>query len=249
MKLTVPLICAVMVFSVWTVPAAAEHDGDDDRNGNWVTGRFHRLVERQVDRREYLGVVLTPLEGRGWATLLIPGKKGDQADIARDLEPGQVVSALYVTEDDAHWVLKLKGHDRDEQQDEADHPRDQAEREHDKKNRQREKADRARERDEKHSPHAEDDGQEDDDAWHARQKDRDREHEHESERAKERDRARDDHHDKARGHDAGPEKAEGDAGRLAARMRELEERIGHLERRIAELEEANHRLRRAFGAE
>ena len=79
----------------------------DDRRGK-VRGTFVKRVERKVGEREYLAIVIKPLEGKRLATLLIPRRNKDLMSVARKLRQGQKLALAYVTEADHKWVRRIE---------------------------------------------------------------------------------------------------------------------------------------------
>ncbi len=108
MKQTITCMFALaMVFGFFNI-AQAEDEHQAKPRHKVVTGKFDRLIERAVGEKEYLGVVLTPMQGTGWATLLIDRAQEKELKLARALEKGQLVTVVYVTEQRNHWVIKME---------------------------------------------------------------------------------------------------------------------------------------------
>lgn len=111
-----------LMLTVWALVggaciSAAQAD-EEGRKGKVIEGKFVRLVEKQISEREYLGVVVSPGEGKDAVTLLVPLRKTEEgrwvrleelAGRARRLRPGQHVEVLYAVEEGQKWIRKIGG--------------------------------------------------------------------------------------------------------------------------------------------
>ena len=105
-----------------------------------VTGRFVRLVERKVGDREYLGVLVRPLEGDDEVVVLMH-RGSDLARAARGLRQDQRVSIRYVVEADHKWAQRIEAQRREVRRDRDEGDRDR-----------RDRPERRRDSDEHHEP-------------------------------------------------------------------------------------------------
>jgi len=101
--------------------------GEDRGESPTVRGSFVRLAERQVGQREYLAIVVKPLEGKDQVTLLVP-RRGELAAIARKLREGQKVEIPYVVEAGQKWVKRIEAERRRDEKDTEAKPHATAER-------------------------------------------------------------------------------------------------------------------------
>jgi len=93
------VVAGVVLVSAWQLAVAAPRRGE-------LRVRFIRLVERRVGDREYLGILVRPLEGKG-ETVLLMGRDSKQAKVARTLREGQKVEVAYVIEGDHKWATRI----------------------------------------------------------------------------------------------------------------------------------------------
>ena len=111
-----------LVLTVWAVVGGAcistAQADEEGRKGKVIEGKFVRLVEKQIGEREYLGVVVSPGEGKEAVTLLVPLRKAEDgrwvrleelAGRAKRLRPGQHVEVLYTVEEGQKWIRKIGG--------------------------------------------------------------------------------------------------------------------------------------------
>ncbi len=73
-----------------------------------LRGSFVRLAEREVEGKEYLAIVIRPMEGEEPVTLLLPRRREELGAFARDIRPGQTVEIGYVVEEGQKWVRRIE---------------------------------------------------------------------------------------------------------------------------------------------
>ncbi len=76
-----------------------------------VRGSFVRLAEREVGEREYLAIVIKPVESDDHVTVLVP-RKEDFLHAARALQKGDKVEIGYVVEDEQKWLKTIEAERR-----------------------------------------------------------------------------------------------------------------------------------------
>ena len=72
-----------------------------------VRGSFVQLAEREVGEREYLAIVIKPVESDDHVTVLVP-RKEDFLHAARTLQKGDKVEIGYVVEDEQRWLKRIE---------------------------------------------------------------------------------------------------------------------------------------------
>ena len=88
--------------AVTATPCAAE-----ERTGE-LRGKFVRVTEKVVGDREYVGIVLQPLEKDAQVTVLFSRSKADMLDLARRLRPGQKLEIAFVREGGHLWLKRIQ---------------------------------------------------------------------------------------------------------------------------------------------
>jgi len=83
-----------------------------DRNGA-VEGNFVRLVEREVDERGYMGIVIKPHERDDHVTVLVPRQREELWQAVRRLQPGQTVGVSFVSEAGHKWIKGMEAERRE----------------------------------------------------------------------------------------------------------------------------------------
>lgn len=99
---TISLAAAVAAISLGAILFAQE-----DARLAEVRGVFVKLIERQVGEKEYVGIVVRPLESDDEVTILTPREPENLIDMARKLKEGQKVEIRYAPNDGQNWLRNL----------------------------------------------------------------------------------------------------------------------------------------------
>ena len=78
------IACRTVMVGLVVLAGRSGVSAERDARTRTVTGRFVRLVERKVGEREYLGVLVRPLDSDDEVVVLVP-RRGDLAHVARRL--------------------------------------------------------------------------------------------------------------------------------------------------------------------
>lgn len=81
-----------------------------------MRGTFIKRAEQVVGEREYLAIVVKPLERDEHVSILIPRENDDFMHVARNLREGQRLGLVYVVEHDKKWLQRIEV-DRSERRD------------------------------------------------------------------------------------------------------------------------------------
>ncbi|MHC4071268.1 MAG: hypothetical protein ACYTGS_04420 [Planctomycetota bacterium] len=102
-----------------TVPIALVTGGmvsaqQRDRDGA-VRGVFVRLIEREVEGRGYIGIVVKPFERDDHVTVIVPWEREELWRAARGLQEGDRLGISFVNEAGHHWIKSMEAERRREE--------------------------------------------------------------------------------------------------------------------------------------
>ncbi len=80
---------------------------DRGRDGQ-VRGTFIRLIEREMDQGQIMGIVVQPSERDEPLTVLVPRENEDLRQAARRLQEGQIVEIAFAFEGRNNWLGRLE---------------------------------------------------------------------------------------------------------------------------------------------
>lgn len=97
---------------------------DRGRDGQ-VRGTFVRLIERETDQGQVMGIVVQPSERDQPVTVLVPRENEDLRQAARRLQEGQIVEITLASEGRNNWLRRLEaGPPRDRGQEQPERRRE-----------------------------------------------------------------------------------------------------------------------------
>jgi hypothetical protein len=112
-------LCEMLLFALLLAPISSGALWAQDRDkGGSVHGTFVRLIEREMDQGQVMGVVVKPVEQDEPITVLVPWDNEDLRQAARRLHKGQVVEIAFDSEGRNTWLRRLEAEpprERDEQ--------------------------------------------------------------------------------------------------------------------------------------
>ena len=99
---TISIAAAVAAISLGAILFAEE-----DARFAEIRAVFVKLIERQVGEREYVGIVVKPLESDDEVTILTPREPENLIEMARKLREGQKLEIRYARNDGQNWLRNL----------------------------------------------------------------------------------------------------------------------------------------------
>jgi hypothetical protein len=107
-------VCRTLMLVVLVMLALGSMLWAEDPDGEGaVRGTFVRLVEREVDERGYMGIVVKPFERDDHVTVLVPREREELLQTARSLQEGQRMGISFVTEAGHMWIKGMEAERRE----------------------------------------------------------------------------------------------------------------------------------------
>jgi hypothetical protein len=100
-EMFVPVMLLVLILSG---ALAAQDRGRDGA----IRGTFVRLIEREADQGQVMGIVVKPSERDEPVTVLVPRENEDLRQAARRLQEGQIVEIAFTSEGENNWLRRLE---------------------------------------------------------------------------------------------------------------------------------------------